>query len=335
MNDESTFSHPDIKKRTAVLIVNLGTPSKPTSKALRKYLREFLWDKRVVEIPRILWWCILNIIILTVRPKKSAKLYQSIWTSAGSPLAVYTRELSEKLETRFKDKLTVDFAMRYGDDSIAQKLQQISQNAFIDNLLVVPLYPQYSATTSASVFDAVSDYFKSKRHIPNIQFLSHYHDKPAYIEAIATSIRSFQQANGQSDKILFSYHGIPKRNLSLGDPYYCECMKTSRLIREALGVDESKLVISFQSRFGKAEWLKPYTSEKLKELGEQGQSVQVVCPGFAVDCLETLEEIKEENREVFMDSGGRDFQYISCLNDSDIHVEMLYKIISEETSHWN
>jgi protoporphyrin/coproporphyrin ferrochelatase len=330
MIEKPTFDHPDIKKRTAVLFVNLGTPTQPNARSLRKYLREFLWDKRVVEIPRVLWWLILNFIILTIRPKKSAKLYQSIWTDNGSPLSVFTQSLTSKLNNRFGDDIIIDYAMRYGDDNIPQKLEALNQHGFIEKLLVIPLYPQYSATTTASVFDAIAAYYKEQRHIPTIQFLSHYHDKHAYIEAVAKSITNFQKNNGKADKLLLSFHGIPKRNLLLGDPYYCECIKTARLLSEALNSDEDELVVSFQSRFGRAEWLKPYTSEKLKEFGEQGKSIQVVCPGFAVDCLETLEEIKVENSEIFTEAGGTQFEYISCLNDTEIHIDMFYQIIGEE-----
>jgi protoporphyrin/coproporphyrin ferrochelatase len=334
MIDASNFKHDLVQKKTAVILVNLGTPSKPNASSLRKYLREFLWDRRVVEIPRVLWWIILNFIILTIRPRKSAKLYQSIWTEKGSPLAVYTQNLTNKLQNKFGEELIIDYAMRYGDENIPKKLNEMAQRGFIENLLVIPLYPQYSATTTASVFDAISTFYKSQRFIPNIKFLTHYHDRRQYIGAIAKSISNYQDQFGVADKLLFSFHGIPKRNLELGDPYYCECMKTSRLVKETLKLSDEQLVVSFQSRFGKAEWLKPYTSEELLGLGKQGVSVQVVCPGFAVDCLETLEEIKVENCELFKEAGGKNFEYISCLNDTDIHIEMFYDIVSEEIGQW-
>ena len=335
------FKH-DQKDKIGVLLVNLGTPEQPTPKALRAYLKEFLSDNRVVEIPKLIWWMILNLIILPFRSKRSAKAYQSIWQSEGSPLLINTQALTNKVKQQFeqqnKDEFIIDVAMRYGTPSIDEKIQLLQQQG-ARKLLVLPLYPQYSATTTASTFDAVAQSFRKRRLIPELRFVNNYHNNDLYIKALANKVRAHWQEHGQAEKLVLSYHGIPRRNWDLGDPYACECHKTTRLLIEELSNDfdnvADKILTTFQSRFGKAEWIKPYTEATLKQLAKDGvTSVQVMCPGFSVDCLETLEEIKEENREYFIEAGGSKFQYIPCLNDDDAHAELMGNIIDNNTQGW-
>lgn len=331
------FTHKQ-EDKIGVLITNLGTPDAPTKKALRPYLKEFLSDPRVVEVPKFIWWCILNFVILNIRPAKSAKAYREVWTEQGSPLLVHTKNqalaLKEELQKSFGDKVVVDFAMRYGQPSISQVTENMMQQG-VRKLLVLPLYPQYCASTSASTFDALAHDFKKRRWIPELRFVSHYHDYPLYIQAAADKIRAHWQAHGQAEKLLFSYHGIPKRYLTAGDPYHCECYKTSRLIAENLGLDESQYLTTFQSRFGREEWLKPYTDHTLKDLAKEGvKSVQIFCPGFSADCLETIEEIGIENRDYFLEAGGKDYQYIAALNSEPQHISALATLISDNLAGW-
>ncbi len=324
--------------RVGVLVTNLGTPDAPEKKALKKYLKQFLWDPRVVEIPRPAWWLILNGIILRVRPKRSAAAYRKVWTERGSPLLFHTRDQAEALDTalrkRFGEQLIVDFAMRYGTPGIADTLQSMVERG-VRKLLVLPLYPQYSGATTGSTFDALAADFTRRRWLPELRFVSQYHDHPAYIQAVADSIRNYRAEHGTADKLLFSYHGEPRRYLDQGDPYHCQCHKTTRLVAEHLGLQESDYLVTFQSRFGKAEWLRPYTDETLRAMPGQGiKSVQVVCPGFAADCLETLEEIGEENRHYFTAAGGEQFDYIPCLNSEPGHIAALATIVEEQLSGW-
>jgi protoporphyrin/coproporphyrin ferrochelatase len=323
--------------RAAVLLVNLGTPEAPTPAALRTYLKEFLSDRRVIEIPRPIWWLILNGIILPFRAPRSAKAYAKVWTEHGSPLLVTSRKLANDLQkelARTMPRVTVMLAMNYGKPSIDQAIDRLRAEN-IQRLLVLPLYPQYSATTTASVFDRVTRSLSRLRWLPEVRFVNDYHHEARWQEAIAKSISEFRQRHGTADKLLFSFHGIPKRNLLAGDPYYCQCQASARLIAERLGLNESDWKISFQSRLGRAEWLKPYTDKTLQGMAKSGlKRVQVVCPGFSVDCLETLEEIAMENRDEFLHAGGEKLEYIPCLNDSPSHVRLLAELARKHTQGW-
>ncbi|MGD8812193.1 MAG: ferrochelatase, partial [Thioalkalispiraceae bacterium] len=327
-----SFSH-DQQDSTGILLVNLGTPDAPTTDAVRKYLAEFLSDKRVIEIPAPIWKLILHGIILRVRPKKVAHAYETIWQATGSPLLSITLAQGAALETpltqMFKGTVNIAVAMRYGKPSIANGLNELKK-AGARRLIVLPLYPQYSATTTATVFDAVADELKTWRWLPDLRYISHYHDHPAYVDALANSIRAHQAEQGVAEKLLFSFHGLPKRNLELGDPYFCECHKTARLVAERLELDKEQWQLTFQSRFGKAEWLQPYTDKTLESWGKQGiKHVQVICPGFAADCLETLEEINMQNRDIFLAAGGQQFSYIPALNDHPDHIHLLSQLIQQ------
>ena len=331
------FDH-GTRPRVGVLITNLGTPDAADSKALRKYLRQFLWDPRVVEIPRPVWWLILHGIILRIRPSRSAANYRKIWTERGSPLMFHTSDqaqaLASVLQERCGEQVIVDFAMRYGKPDIAGTLQGMIERG-VTKLLVLPLYPQYSGATTGSTFDALAADFTRRRWLPQLRFVSQYHDHPAYISAVAESIRAHREQHGSAEKLLFSYHGEPRRYLDQGDPYHCQCHKTTRLVAQQLGLPESAYLTTFQSRFGKAEWLQPYTDATLKSLPGQGvKSVQVVCPGFAADCLETIEEIGEENCDYFLSAGGETFDYIACLNSAPGHIEALATIVEGQLSGW-
>ncbi len=332
------FSHQQAPK-IGVLITNLGTPEAPTTSALRKYLAQFLSDPRVVEMPRLLWKCILHGVILRIRPRRSAAAYQTVWTEEGSPLMVYTQQqyegLSQSLKKKYGEHVVVKFAMRYGQPSIAQSIEAMQQDG-VRQLLVLPLYPQYSAATTASTFDALADDFTQRRWLPDLRFISHYHDYPPYIEALAKSVEAHWETHGRADKLLMSYHGVPLRYLKNGDPYHCECYKTSRLLAERLGLSKDAYMTTFQSRFGREEWLKPYTDHTLKAFPEQGvKSVQVVCPGFSADCLETIEEIGEENREYFMAAGGERYEYIPALNASESHIDVLTQLVERHLQGWD
>lgn len=331
------FDH-DQLPRIGVLLTNLGTPAAPNKAALKPYLKQFLSDPRVIELPRLLWWLILNGIILNVRPARSAEAYQTVWTDEGSPLLTYTRRQAEALqlvlEKKFAGDVVVEFAMRYGEPSIGKGLQSLFDKG-ARKLLVLPLYPQYSGPTTGSTFDAIAEDFKQRRWLPDFQFVGSYHDQPGYITAIADSIRDHWAEFGRAERLMFSYHGEPRRYLDDGDPYHCHCLKTTRLVAEKLGLQEDEYLSTFQSRFGREEWLKPYTDETLKSLGEKGvKSVQVICPGFSADCLETIEEIGEENREYFLEAGGDRYEYIPCLNDSDSHIEFLADLVGVRIATW-
>lgn len=314
-------------KKTGILLANLGTPEAPTAKALRKYLAEFLWDPRVVEIPRFIWWVILNGFILPLRPRRSAKLYQKIWTAEGSPLLINSKKLANTLQQQLGEAINVVLTMRYGYPSITSALNKMREKG-IERIVVIPLYPQYSAATNGSIFDAVTDELKSWRHVPELYFLSNYYGSTAYINAIANSIHRYWQEHGHDHYLLFSFHGIPKRNIELGDPYQQQCETTVRLITEKLKLSADRYKLVFQSRFGPAEWLQPYCDETLKKLPSQGiKKVTVICPGFAVDCLETLEEIAEQNRDLFLQAGGESYHYIPALNDSAEHVAVFCELM--------
>ena len=323
--------------RTAVLLVNLGTPDEPTAAALRRYLAEFLSDRRVVEIPRLVWLPILHGIILRDRPAKSAAKYASVWMPGGSPLAVWTQRQTEAL----KPKLVADgldvlvaYAMRYGNPSIPDVMNQLrAQGA--TRILVLPLYPHYAAATTASVADKVMQWALESRRMPELRFVGEYHDEPGYIQALAAKLQAHWQTHGRSEKLVLSFHGVPERSLLLGDPYHCQCHKTARLLAEQLGLDKSQMVVTFQSRFGKAKWLEPYTEPTLRELAAQGvKSVDVMCPGFVADCLETLEEIAQEARDAFLEAGGTAFSYVPCLNDDDAWINTLSVLVQRHLQGW-
>lgn len=336
-NGVKDFTHSQGDK-IGVMITNLGTPDEPTTPALRRYLKEFLSDPRVVEVPRPIWWFILNGIILNIRPAKSAAAYREVWTDAGSPLLTHTQDqcsaLKKYFSDRYGDRVQVEFAMRYGNPSISSVLEKL-QLSGVRKLVVLPLYPQYSGATSASTFDAIAADFTQRRWLPDLNFISHYPDFEPYIAALANKVRQFQAEHGVPDKLILSYHGVPKRYLLQGDPYHCECHKTSRLLAEQLGLQPEQYMTTFQSRFGREEWLKPYTDETLKSLPAKGvKSVQVFCPGFSSDCLETIEEIGQENREYFMESGGESYTYIPALNADASHIDMMVQLLEPHLHHW-
>jgi len=336
---EATRDVPAHKRapRAAILMVNLGTPEAPTAAALRRYLRQFLSDRRVIEVPKPIWWLILNGIILPFRAPKSAKAYASIWTEHGSPLLIQNRALAQRLEKHLQQTLPrvdVMLAMSYGQPSIDQAIDRLRAEN-IQRLLVLPMYPQYSATTTGSVFDAVTKSISRLRWVPEVRFINEYCNEPGWLDAITHSIKSHQAEHGQPDQLMFSFHGIPKRNLLAGDPYYCQCQASARQIVERLDLPEGRWVTTFQSRLGKAEWLKPYTDKTLQTMAKNGvKHVQVICPGFSIDCLETLEEIKEENREEFLAAGGERLDYIPCLNDSEAHVKLLSDLSQKHGQGW-
>ncbi len=324
--------------RLGIVFVNLGTPDAPTAPALRRYLAEFLSDPRVVEIPAVLWRIILHGIVLRVRPRKSAEAYARVWTDEGSPLMVSCERLVDGLRTALADRVpglhTVALAMRYGRPSIDDVLKRLQAEG-AERLLVVPLYPQYSGATTGSVADAVFATLGRWRWVPELRLLGAYHDDPRYIDALAGSIRRHWEAHGRTDRLLISFHGMPRATLEAGDPYYCQCHKTARLLAERLDLAEGDWEMAFQSRFGAAEWLKPYVFERLSALpGEGVDSLSVVCPGFANDCLETLEEIAMQGSERFLAAGGRRFDYIPALNDDAAHVRMLTERVVEQAQGW-
>ncbi|MGY8903619.1 MAG: ferrochelatase [Burkholderiales bacterium] len=333
---EPAFAHGSAP-HTAVLLCNLGTPQAPTPAALRTYLAEFLSDHRVVEIPKLLWWPILHGIILRLRPAKSAAKYASIWTPQGSPLMAWTQQQTALLQTQLSQaghRVQVRCAMRYGQPSIAQALDALKATG-ATRVLVLPAYPQYASATSASVFDAVYAWASKTRRVPELRFVNHYHDHPGYIAALAARIQGHWHSQGRAAHLLMSFHGVPERTLHLGDPYHCECHKTARLLAQELGLHKGEYSVTFQSRFGKAKWLEPYTEPTLRALAPKLQGrLDVVCPGFVSDCLETLEEIAMEGRHAFMESGGKDFAYIPCLNDSGPWIAALADIASQHLGGW-
>jgi ferrochelatase len=334
---EPNFAH-GTPARTGILLVNLGTPDAPTAKAVRPYLKEFLSDPRVVEIPRLIWWMILNGIILNTRPKKSAAKYAKIWMPEGSPLRVHTAKQSVLLQgylgQRTKAPFVVDYAMSYGNPSIAGAMQKFkAQNC--RRILVVPMYPQYAASSTATVFDLVFRALGKMRSVPAIRTLRNFHDDPGYIKALAGNINDYWMKHGRPEKLVMSFHGVPQYTLDKGDFYHCECHKTGRLLAQELGLKPEQYAVSFQSRFGKAEWIKPYTTATLVELGKQKtKRVDVVCPGFIADCLETLEEIAIEGKKDFLRAGGGEFHYIPCLNERNDWIHALTDLVLENLHGW-
>lgn len=338
---ESPYAH-GTQAKTGVLLVNLGTPDEPTTSSVRKYLKEFLWDPRIVEIPRPIWWLILNLIILNVRPAKSAKKYQSIWTKDGSPLRVFTEKQAQLLRgylgEKIKSPMMVVPAMRYGNPSIAAGIEKLKAGG-CNNILVLPLYPQYAASTTASTFDKLAQVLAKQRNMPGIRFVRSFHDHPAYIEAIAKNVEAHWMKIGKpdfaKDKLLMTFHGVPKFHLDRGDPYHCLCHKTGRLIAERLKLKADDYIVTFQSRFGRAEWLRPYTDKTLESLAKSGVSrVDVICPGFAADCLETLEEIADEGKETFVHAGGKTFNYLPVANDTEPFIHALTTIAMQHLGGW-
>lgn len=332
----SAFDH-SMPARTAVLLVQLGTPDAPETSAVRRYLREFLSDPRVVEIPRLVWALILNGIILNVRPARSAEKYATIWTEEGSPLAVHTANQAARLTETLSARgmtLQVAWAMRYGRPSIASTLRELREQN-VTRLLVLPLYPQYAGSTTATAFDEVFRELASWRNQPELRTVRNFHNHGPYIEALARHIEAYWAREGKPDQLVMSFHGVPRRTLLMGDPYHCECQVTGRLLAGRLQLAPDQYRVTFQSRFGKAEWLQPYTDLTLRELGERKVGrVDVVCPGFVSDCLETLEEIAIEGRETFLEAGGGDYRYIGCLNDSPEFVAALARLVESHASGW-
>ena len=322
--------------KTAVLLVNLGTPTAPTAPALRRYLAQFLSDPRLIEIPRPVWWLILHGIVLRLRPKKSAQKYAKIWTPEGSPLAAHTARQAKLLRGALGSDpgIRVAHAMRYGEPAIGATLDSLKAEG-ARRILVLPLYPQYAASSSASVFDAVASWMQRTRNLPELRFVRSYFDHPGYIAALAASVSEYWAKHGRPAKLLMSFHGVPSYTLDRGDPYHCECQATARLLAQALGLPDSQWQIAFQSRFGRAEWLKPYTQQTLVDLARQGVGrVDVICPGFAGDCLETLEEIDMEVRAAFLAAGGGEFHYIPCLNERDDWIAALAAIARSHLGDW-
>lgn len=324
--------------RIGILLVNLGSPDAPTPRAVRRYLREFLSDPAVVEIPRPLWWLILNLFVLTTRPKDSAKRYAQVWTADGSPLKAHTARqavlLQDDLGKRLKQPHVVDYAMRYGRPSIREKLESLKARG-CDRILLLPLYPQYAASTTGTVFKAAYDVLGAMRNQPALRTVRNFHDHGGYIQACAQSIRDYWHEHGRGDHLLLSFHGVPRRTLERGDPYHCECLKTGRLIAERIGLAPDACSITFQSRFGRAEWLKPYTAEVVHALARKHIArLDVACPGFVSDCLETLEEIAIEARAEFLARGGRELHYIPCLNERGDWMHALTDLVLKNLSGW-
>lgn len=321
-----------------VLVTNLGTPDAPTAKALRRYLHEFLWDRRVVDVARPLWWLLLHLGILRVRPRRSARNYAKVWTPEGSPLLVISRRqargLRQRLQQRLPGPVQVELAMRYGHPSIAEGLR-VLRAAGVRRLLVLPLYPQYTASTTASTLDAVAAELAHWPWVPELRFVAGYHRDEGYLDAVAASLRDAWRSEPPAEWLLFSFHGLPRRYLLAGDPYHCFCHQTARLVAERLGLPEDRWQVTFQSRFGREEWLQPYTDKTLERLASDGvRKVDVVCPGFSADCLETLEEIAGENRDAFLAAGGEQLRYIPALNDRDDHLEALTALAQRHMQGW-
>ncbi|MEO1043932.1 MAG: ferrochelatase [Pseudomonadota bacterium] len=329
--------HPKVKRpRIGILLINLGTPDAPDIPALKRYLREFLSDPRVVEIPQLIWQPLLRGVILNTRPKQSAKAYSKIWMGEGSPLLVYTKRQAEALNRSMGDRVMVDFAMRYGKPAIPEKLRHLKESG-CDHILVAPLYPQYSGATTATVVDKVGDTLMRMRHQPTVRYLAPYYDNDAHVTALADSVREgLAGLDFTPDAVITSFHGMPLQTLYDGDPYHCQCRKTARLVSEKLAdILSQPLIVSFQSRFGRAKWLDPATEDTLETLPEKGiKKVAVFAPGFAVDCVETLEELAIEGEEQFAEAGGERFAYIPCLNDSERSIAMLETLMREELGGW-
>ncbi len=334
---EPPYQHGD-QLKVGILLANLGTPEAPTAKALRPYLQQFLMDRRIVEIPRFIWCWILHCIILVIRPKKSAEKYASVWSKDGSPLMVNAQKQTKLLQgflgLRIKSPFVVALGMSYGNPSMKSAIEKLKAQ-HCDKILVFPLYPQYAASSTASALDAVWRVLLKMRNVPAIRTIRNYHDHPAYVKALASSIGAYWAVNGKPEKLVISFHGVPKVHLTKGDPYHCQCHKTGRLLAEALNLGKEEVVIAFQSRFGKQEWLKPYLAGTLEALGKAKiKRIDVVCPGFSSDCLETLEEIAIEGKHLFQHAGGGDYHYIPALNDIDPWIHAMCDIALENLQGW-
>jgi ferrochelatase len=330
---QTDYDHKGASPRRGVLLCNLGTPDAPRTSELRRYLKQFLSDPRVVEVPRLIWWLILNLIILRIRPRRSAKLYKSVWTKDGSPLLVHSQAqadgVKKLLDEKYDREIPVVLGMRYGNPSIESAINELTEQN-VREITILPLYPQYSGATTGSTFDAVADVFKKTRWVPQLNFINGYHQSEAFLDALCVSINRHIEKHGQPDKLLMSYHGTPQSYLKKGDPYHCLCHQTTRLIVERMGLDADKVMTTFQSRFGREPWLQPYTDKTLETMPEEGiKHVAIMCPGFSSDCLETIEEINMEARESFIHAGGEQFHYIPCLNDDPEHIEALASIVSK------
>jgi ferrochelatase len=324
--------------QTALVLVNLGTPDAPTRSAVRRYLKEFLSDPRVVEIPRRVWWWILHLVILPFRSGKSADKYALVWTREGSPLKVHTHKqalaLQALLQERGHDAVRIEMAMRYGSPNLPEVLERLKSQG-VDRIAILPAYPQYSGTTTGSIWDAVFAHYAQARNVPELRLVKHYHDHDGYVDALRDSILEYWDNHGRGDKLVMSFHGVPKRTLLLGDPYHCECHKTARLLASRLRLGPDDYVVTFQSRFGRAEWLQPYTAPTVVQLAQAGvRRVDVVCPGFTSDCLETLEEISMEVRREFEAAGGAEFHYIPCLNESPGWIAGMAEIAEQHLIGW-
>ncbi|OIR02835.1 ferrochelatase [mine drainage metagenome] len=341
-NPEPKYEHGD-QAKVGILLANLGTPDEPTAPALRNYLKQFLMDRRVVEIPRLIWCWILYCVILVVRPKKSAEKYASVWTKDGSPLMVHAQKQTQLLRGFLSQKIQSPFAveigMSYGNPSMLSAIESLKAQ-HCNKILVFPLYPQYAASSTAAALDAVWKTLLKMRNVPAIRTISNYHDHPAYINALALSIREHWRLNGQlniedGEKLVMSFHGVPKFHLLKGDPYHCECHKTARLLAEALGLTKDAYIIAFQSRFGRQEWLTPYLASTLQKLGNaKTKRIDVICPGFSSDCLETLEEIAIEGKEIFRHAGGGEYHYIPALNENEAWIHAMTTIALENLQGW-
>jgi protoporphyrin/coproporphyrin ferrochelatase len=333
---EPEFSH-GRASQTGILYCNLGTPAEPTAAAVRPYLAEFLSDPRVVEIPKPLWWPLLHGVILPFRSSRSAAKYAKIWTPEGSPLLVWTEKQAKLLQGWLGERghrVIVRCAMRYGSPSIASQLDALKAED-VTRILVLPAYPQYSGTSTASVIDAVAAWSSRIRSVPELRFVNRYHDDAGYVQALARRIQGHWRDHGRGDHLVMSFHGVPQRTLRLGDPYHCECQKTARLLAARLGLGKDQYTLTFQSRFGKAKWIEPYTEPTLRALARRGMArVDVICPGFTGDCLETLEEIAIEGRQAFLTSGGKEFHYIPCLNDDPSWIAALTALAEQHLAGW-
>jgi len=334
---QKNFSH-NYKPKVGIIIANLGTPDAPTPKAVRVYLREFLNDQRIIEVPRLLWKILLECLILPTRPKRVAKLYSSIWTDAGSPLLVYTKDIAYKLQNIFTRNVgtpvEVVVGMRYGNPSMKQAILELKEKQ-CSKIIFLPLFGQYSSTTVGSAFDGLVDEMKTLRWVPDLRTINTFHDYDGYIESLANSVKRSWETHGRGEKLLMSFHGVPLRYVLAGDPYHCHCHKTGRLLAEKLNLDKLHYIIAFQSQFGKEEWIKPTTDKTIKGLAQAGlKKLDVICPGFICDCLETLEEIDVENKEIFLENGGEQFNYIPCLNGGDEFVEALHRLVLREGAGW-
>ena len=336
-NPEPPFQHGD-QAKVGILLANLGTPDAPDAKSLRRYLAQFLMDRRVVEIPRFIWCWILHCIILVIRPKKSAEKYAQVWTKEGSPLLVHAQKqalmLRGFLGQKINSPFVVELGMSYGNPSMQSAIESLKAQ-HCNKILVLPLYPQYAASSSSAAFDAVWKVLLRMRNVPAIRTVRNYHDHPAYINALAASVRHYWMINGKPTKLVMSFHGVPKFHLMKGDPYHCECHQSARLLAEALELSKDEYVVAFQSRFGKQEWLKPYLASTLAELGNvMTKRIDVICPGFSSDCLETLEEIAMEGKEIFTHAGGGEYHYIPALNESEPWIHAMTEIALENLQGW-